>query len=135
MEEHEDQKLKASEYLLQVSMKVINQSLFVFVREKKGGAPYRIENRSLKHFIYFRQRSCNAHPWISLAPGDSCNYTWEEPLKPDKLLVKVSKESTKDKFGKDHKKMLFKSVDSEDIKKQKATIEERLKFANEKFTA
>ena len=113
LEDHEDQKLIASEYLLQVNMKVINQSLFVFVREKKGGAPYRIENRSLKHFIYFRQRSCNAHPWISLAPGDSCNYTWEEPLKPDKLLVKVSKESTKE-FGKDHKKMLFKTVDSED---------------------
>lgn len=37
----------------------------------------------------FRQRDCHGHPWIRLEPGESCAYTWEEPLKARKLTVKV----------------------------------------------
>jgi hypothetical protein len=74
---------------IQVSMKHLNQSIFVFVHGMNFNSPYRIENRSLDHVIYFRQRGCNHHQWNSLPSGDSVDYTWEEPMKPHKLTVRV----------------------------------------------
>ena len=40
---------------IQVSMKHLNQSIFVFIHGVNSNSPYRIENRSLDHVIHFRQ--------------------------------------------------------------------------------
>jgi len=111
----QSKKTRNDEFNIQVSMKLLNQSVFVFVNERKDNAPYRVENRSLKHFIYFRQRTCENHPWNSLAPGETANYTWEEPLKTNKLLVKVGNQQNitqSEKLGKIF--LPFEFIDSED---------------------
>lgn len=74
---------------IQVTLKHLNQSIFVFVHDVHSYSPYRIENRSLDYVIYFRQRGCEHHQWNSLSSGDSMEYTWEEPMNPHKLSVRV----------------------------------------------
>jgi hypothetical protein len=74
---------------INASVKLLNQTMFIFVHDKKSSPVYRVDNRSIAYMIYFRQRGCEAHPWNSLAPGDSIDYTWEEPIKPNRLLVRV----------------------------------------------
>ena len=46
---------------IQVSLKHLNQSIFVFVHNVNSNSPYRIENRSLDYVIYFRQWGCENH--------------------------------------------------------------------------
>jgi hypothetical protein len=64
--------------------------LFVVVREQDPETPpYRIENRAMNHIVLFRQRGCTGHPWNMLRPGETKVYSWEEPMKPRKLSVKL----------------------------------------------
>ena len=108
-------RIRNNEFHIQVSMKLLNQSVFVLINEKKDSAPYRVENRSLKHFIYFRQRTCENHPWNALSPGETMNYTWEEPLKTNKLLVKVGNQQQVSQAEKRGNYFLpFDLIDSED---------------------
>jgi len=76
-----------------VSTKLLNQSIFIFVHQSKF-VPYRIENRSNNHVVEFRQRDCKDHPWNKLSPGESVGYTWEEPMKPNKLTVRLREVNT-----------------------------------------
>ena len=109
------QNKRADNMQIEVSMKIINQSAFVVVNEANGVAPYRIENRSMKKYIHFRQRACENHPWNALAPGESVNYTWEEPLKPCKLVVRVGNQGVRTTRGKsDSNAIRFKKIESED---------------------
>ena len=78
---------KNSEYI-GVSLRETNQSIFVIVQSLKYNPPYRIENRSINHIVYFRQRGCFG-PWNVLSSGESIRYTWEEPMKMKKLTVRV----------------------------------------------
>jgi len=101
---------------IQVTMKHLNQSIFVLVHRPNTHVPYRVENRSLKHIIYFRQRGCEQHKWISLPPGDSVDYVWEEPMKPHKLTVRVGsqRKTIDDKSATPRKFMRFNIIESED---------------------
>lgn len=75
---------------LKVEMRAIHNSIFVVVREQSSlNPPYRVENRAINHFIFFRQRGCVNYPWNILQPGESTVYCWEEPMKPHKLTVRV----------------------------------------------
>lgn len=74
---------------IDVSMKLLNQSIFMFIKERSTYSPYRIENRSIEFCIYFRQRNCDNHPWKVLNPGESTVYTWEEPMKANKLFIRI----------------------------------------------
>ena len=81
---------KNKETSIYIDMKLVNQSIFVYVRNfDETNPPYRIENRAMNHIIYFRQRGCDAHAWNSLSPGESVAYSWEEPMKQKKLIVRV----------------------------------------------
>ena len=81
---------KNKETTIHIDMKLVNQSIFVYVRNfDEINPPYRIENRAMNHIIYFRQRGCEAHAWNSLSPGESVAYSWEEPMKQKKLIVRV----------------------------------------------
>lgn len=76
---------------IKVDMKVLNHSMFVILRhEEADNAPFRIENRVINHTLLFRQRGCTSHPWRCLKPGESCSYSWEEPMRPKKLSVRVA---------------------------------------------
>lgn len=115
-----------------VDMNFLYQTIFVNVREPDPTDPlHRIINRSsnwdvslyvnlffsnsllfstLTSFscadlqIYYRQRACDTHPWKCLSPGESAAYTWEEPLKPKKLSVRVGAGEWDDThFGKDNR--------------------------------
>jgi len=73
-----------------VDMSTVGNSLFLYVHPSKNREiPYRIVNSSSKSIISFKQRSCDGHPWIYLKPGESCDYTWEEPMKQRKLALRV----------------------------------------------
>jgi C2 domain/SHR-binding domain of vacuolar-sorting associated protein 13 len=75
---------------LKVEMRNIQSSMFVVVRKQdEDTPPYRIENRAMNHVTYFRQRGCCGHPWNILKPGETKTYSWEEPMKPKKLSVKI----------------------------------------------
>jgi hypothetical protein len=75
---------------MKVEMRAIHNSIFVVVRELSSlNPPYRIENRAINHFVFFRQRGCSTYPWNILQPGESTVYCWEEPTKSHKLTVRV----------------------------------------------
>jgi C2 domain len=71
--------------------------LFLVLRDENI-APYQIQNQSVTYTIYYRQRECHHLNWQSLEPGKSRVYSWEEPLKPKRLLVRVASQSSI-KFG------------------------------------
>lgn len=114
----EDEESQRKEELIQVSMKHLNQSIFVFVHEVNFSVPYKIENRSLDYVLYFRQRGCEHHQWNVLLPGDTLDYSWEEPMKPQKLHIRVGAKKHK-KVAKDNSRgvrhaLPFNIIDSED---------------------
>lgn len=117
--DEEENGIEHNKEIIQVSMKHLNQSIFVFVHKLNLSIPYKIENRSLDFIIYFRQRGCEHHQWNILPPGDSLDYSWEEPMKPQKLTVRVGtkqhKRISKDRTSRGVKNSLpFNIVDSED---------------------
>ena len=73
-----------------VEMKNIASSLFLFVKAANTSVPpYKVVNDAIDHVISVRQRGCEGHPWKILLPGMTISYTWEEPMKPRKLSVRV----------------------------------------------
>jgi hypothetical protein len=76
---------------IHVEMKSLHNTMFVVLKnEDTENPPFRIQNRSLNHVVFFRQRGCDGHPWNHLKPGDSMTYAWEEPMKNKKLTVRVA---------------------------------------------
>ncbi|CAJ1965882.1 unnamed protein product [Cylindrotheca closterium] len=74
-----------------VEMKSWHNTMFVVIREQDQDNPlFRIQNRSINHIVFYRQRGCNGHPWNHLMPGESKPYSWEEPMKTKKLSVRVA---------------------------------------------
>ena len=73
---------------VKAELRSLQHSLFLVIREQTV-LPYRIENRSVDSTMYYRQRGCSGHPWQQLKPGQSDVYSWEEPLKPKRLSVRV----------------------------------------------
>ena len=79
---------------LNVELKSIHNTMFVILRERDDENPkFRIQNRSMNHIVFYRQRGCNGHPWNQLMPGESLPYSWEEPIKAKKLIVRVAAKS------------------------------------------
>jgi hypothetical protein len=90
LSENQISSFRKTEDKLKVELKVLHQSIFIFVRPFEiENPPYRIDNRAMNHSIYFRQRGCDGHPWNCLPPGESMAYVWEEPMRPRKLTVRV----------------------------------------------
>jgi C2 domain/SHR-binding domain of vacuolar-sorting associated protein 13 len=78
---------------LRVEMKPLHHSMFVVLRQQDSdNPPFRIENRSMNHTIFFRQRGCEGHPWNSLKPGQTQAYSWEEPMRPKRLSVRAARD-------------------------------------------
>lgn len=76
---------------LTVETKTLHNTIVVIVRhDDKDNPPYKIQNRSLKYFLFFRQRNCEDHDWKVLLPGESTSYTWAEPMKTKKLTVRIA---------------------------------------------
>jgi hypothetical protein len=79
---------------ISVEMKSWHNTMFVVVREQDQENPlFRIQNRSINHIVFYRQRGCDGHPWNHLMPGESKPYSWEEPMKSKKLSVRVAAKS------------------------------------------
>ena len=76
---------------LTVETKALHNTMFVILRHaNKDNPPFKIQNRSLKYFLFYRQRNCEEHEWSVLAPGESRSYCWEEPMKSKKLTVRIA---------------------------------------------
>lgn len=76
---------------LTVETKALHNTMFVILRHAdKENPPFKIQNRSLKYFVFYRQRNCEDHEWNTLAPGESRPYCWEEPMKTKKLTVRIA---------------------------------------------
>ena len=90
-----DQTLRNAVTAVKVDMRMLHHSAFVVVQQPDlENPPFRIENRAMDHVVFFRQRSCSSYPWNQVLPGESLSYTWEEPLRPRKLIVRVGPRST-----------------------------------------
>lgn len=93
---------KKSNIYIQAELKTLSRSsvgMFLVLRDK-ADAPFEIHNQAITSTIYYRQRGCNHHVWQSLKPGQSNSYSWDEPLKPKRLMVRVASDWTFD-FGDD----------------------------------
>ena len=85
-----DPSLRSSSTAIQVDMRMLQNTAFVLVRQPDlENPPFRIENRAMDRVVFFRQRSCSSYPWNQVMPGESLAYTWEEPLRAKKLVVRV----------------------------------------------
>ena len=74
-----------------VELKSLHNTMFLLLRDQdKENPPFRIQNRSIKHIVFYRQRGCEGHPWNQLMPGESMPYSWEEPIKSKKLTVRIA---------------------------------------------
>ena len=88
--QNEDSNLEPIDALT-VETKALHNTMFVIIRgDDKENPPYKIQNRSSKYFLFFRQRNCEDHDWNILMPGESTSYTWEEPMKSKKLTVRIA---------------------------------------------
>ena len=74
---------------VRVELKNIHNMMFVILRPEDN-PPFSIRNQTFTTTIYFRQKNCTAHSWLSLKPGATCSYAWQEPLKPKRLSVRVA---------------------------------------------
>jgi hypothetical protein len=78
---------------IKAELSSLQHSLFFVLKEgNEAYVPYTIENLS-SSTIYYRQKGCEGHPWLSLRPGSTTVYVWEEPLKPKRLVVRVAVDS------------------------------------------
>lgn len=85
---------EAGYQVFSVEMKSLHNTMFVILRETDHeNPPFRIQNRSINHIVFFRQRGCDGHPWNILLPGESIPYSWEEPMRSKKLTVRVAHKS------------------------------------------
>ena len=79
---------------ISVEMKSLHNTMFVILRPQDKENPlFRIQNRSINHIVFYRQRGCDGHPWNQLMPGESLPYAWEEPMRSKKLTVRVAAKS------------------------------------------
>lgn len=76
---------------VKIDLRSVQHSYFLVLKEQEA-IPYKIQNRSRRSTIYYRQKGCDGHPWQCLGPGNSSAYTWEEPLRAKRLSVRVSLE-------------------------------------------
>jgi C2 domain/SHR-binding domain of vacuolar-sorting associated protein 13 len=77
-----------------VELKSLHNTMFIILRdEDKQNPMYRIQNRSMNHILFYRQRHCDGHPWNVLLPGESLPYCWEEPMRSKKLTIRVAVQS------------------------------------------
>jgi hypothetical protein len=89
--EGESEEGNSSQYL-HAELRQLHNCNFLVLRETDR-VPYQIQNRTINSTLYFRQKGCDAHQWQCLRPGQSSSYTWEEPLRPKRLSVRVASES------------------------------------------
>jgi hypothetical protein len=74
-----------------VELKSLHNTMFVILRDEDKQNPiYRVQNRSMNHVLFYRQRHCESHPWNIVLPGESLPYCWEEPMRSKKLTVRVA---------------------------------------------
>lgn len=52
-------------------------------------AEYIIENQSVSHMIYYKQKGIQGNMWSILWPRQTARFIWEDPFKSRKLLVKA----------------------------------------------
>lgn len=77
-----------------VELKSLHNTMFVILRKEDKEYPlFRVQNRSINHVLFYRQRYCEGHAWNVLLPGETKRYCWEEPMKPKKLTVRVAVKS------------------------------------------
>ena len=82
---------------LTVETKALHNTMFVILRHaNKENPPFKIQNRSLKYYLFYRQRNCEEYKWSVLAPGESQSYCWEEPMKAKKLTVRLAVDTFKE---------------------------------------
>lgn len=90
---HSDYGNISSSVNIRVELKTFERSdvgMFVVVSGKPR-MPFRLRNQSICTTVCYRQKGCSHHPWHYLNPGQSSRYTWEEPLRPKRLLVRATK--------------------------------------------
>ncbi len=85
---------EAEHQVFNVEMKSLHNTMFVILRETdQENPPFRVQNRSINHIVFYRQRGCEGHSWNFLLPGESKPYSWEEPMRSKKLTVRIAAKS------------------------------------------
>jgi C2 domain/SHR-binding domain of vacuolar-sorting associated protein 13/PDZ domain len=91
LDSEKQHELSSEVQTFKVETKSVHNTMFFILRNPhEENPPFRIQNRSINHFVFFRQRGCQGHPWKVLTPGESVAYAWEEPMKSKKLTVRLA---------------------------------------------
>lgn len=116
--------------ILKVETKSIHNTMFIILRgPDEENPPFRLQNRTLKNVICFRQRGCEGHPWSFLFPGESQSYSWEEPMKSKKLTVRVAAKSQNISSIPEDERLTFEPSGSTEIDPRLASSESENKSA------
>ncbi|CAN0305522.1 unnamed protein product, partial [Discosporangium mesarthrocarpum] len=82
------------ELILRVELRALAASIVVVISQLDlAQIPYVVENVDPSHRVYYRQKGADWFPWQSVGPGEKRGYTWEEPLLPPRLLIRVGPET------------------------------------------
>jgi hypothetical protein len=76
---------------VKVDVRAQGSSFLIVVRPVTADNPlmYRVKNETSHHMLYYRQVDCEEYDWQELGPGLETGYTWEEPLRRQRLLLRV----------------------------------------------
>ena len=86
-------KAARSDKVLRLDIRQVEASTFIIVDEvtNRASPGYCLVNKSVSHYIHYRQKDVRGSNWQSLAPGGVVSYTWEDPFISRKLLVQAGR--------------------------------------------
>ncbi len=82
-----------SEIPIHLELKTVEASTFITIStvDENIKAEYRLENKTVSHYIYYKQKGVIGNMWCELGPGESINYICEDPFVPRKLFLKAGR--------------------------------------------
>ena len=82
-----------SDKVMRLDIRQVEASIFIIVDEvtNKAAPGYCLVNKSVSHLIHYRQKNARGSNWRTILPGDSVNYTWEDPFIGRQLMVQAGR--------------------------------------------
>ena len=79
--------------VLKVEFRQFESSIAISVNEivDATNMEYRIDNKSLCYVIHYKQRGIVGNKWLTLQPGQTAPFAWEDPFGPHKLSLIVGR--------------------------------------------
>lgn len=82
---------EAPDLAVKIDTRAQGSCLLMVIRPVNSDSPvlFKVKNDSAHHTVFARQIDCDEYDWQEIGPGCESGYMWEEPLRKQKLLLRV----------------------------------------------